>query len=385
MRIVRCDVASVAAPFPQPLRFSEVPMTTNAAVVVHLEEADGAIGFGYAPTFSFGTAAVRSLIADDFASCLLDAELQTAPDAVVAMSDAAAIVGRVAGTARFAMGALEMAMLDIEAQLAGLPLHRLWGNATTSSRAYASGGWRHLDREQLVAFVIGAIDQGFEAVKLQVGLSPEEDAARLEAVRDAAGSQIGLMLDANQQIPREAIERWLDALAPFDPIWLEEPVAAEDHRLLGRVKRIAPFAIASGESETEKQLLCELLDRRVLDVIQPDAYRVGLTAMREVCDAAGRRGITSAPHMAHEVSAHVLSGRGDGGWLEYFDWFNDWWDEPVVPVGGRVMPNARAGHGLRLKEGWLDAHLSASLVTVSSSSGEHRRRDGLHHATMRGA
>ena len=55
MRIVRCDVASVAAPFPQPLRFSEAAMTTNTAVVVHLEEADGAIGFGYAPTFNFGS------------------------------------------------------------------------------------------------------------------------------------------------------------------------------------------------------------------------------------------------------------------------------------------------------------------------------------------
>lgn len=339
-------------------------MMTNTAVVVHLEEAGGAIGFGYAPTFNFGTAALRSLVADDFAPWLIDLELRTAQDAVATMRAAASIAGRLAGTARLAMGILEMALLDLEAQLAGLPLHGLWGNATTSSRAYLSGGWRHLDRQQLVAFVVGAIDQGFEAVKLQVGLSPDEDAARLEAVRDAVGPQIGLMLDANQQISPDEVERWLDALAPFDPVWLEEPVAAEDHELLGRIKGFAPFAIASGESETEKQLLCELLDRLVLDVIQPDAYRVGLSALREVCDTAGLRGITTAPHMAHEVSAHVLSGQNDGGWLEYFDWFNDWWEEPVLPVGGMVTPLARPGHGLKLKEGWLDAHLSANVVTT---------------------
>lgn len=362
-------------------------MDTNTAVVVHLEEADGAIGFGYAPTFNFGTAALGSFVAEDFAPSLLNVELQTTQEALAAMRAVAAVAGRLSGTARLAIGVLEMALLDLEAKLAGLPLYGLWGESATSIRTYASGGWRHLDREQLVAFVIGAIDQGFDTVKLQVGLSPDEDTARLRAIREAVGPAVGIMLDANQQLPPAEAERWIDVLAPFDPVWLEEPVAAEDHGLLFRLKGSAPFAIASGESETEEQLLGELLERLALDVIQPDAYRVGLTALREVCTRARLQGVVAAPHMAHEVSAHVLSGQSGEGWLEYFDWFNAWWEEPVVPVGGRVTPPSLPGHGLMLKRGWLDEYLCASPVTVSGSTGDGRVRTGggLHHEYARGA
>ena len=387
MRIVRCEVAAIAAPFPRPLRFAKAPMATNTAVIVHLEEADGAIGFGYAPTFNFGTAALTSFIAEDFAPALLDVELTKTQEALAAMRAVAAIGGRLSGTARLAIGVLEMALLDVEAKLAGLPLYGFWRQPASSIRTYASGGWRHLDREQLVAFVVDALDQGFDTVKLQVGLSPDEDAARLRAVRDAVGSDVGIMLDANQQLPPAEAERWINDLAPFDPVWLEEPVAAEDHGLLLRLKSSASFAIASGESETEEQLLGELLDRLALDVIQPDAYRVGLTALREICARARLQGVVAAPHMAHEVSAHVLSGRGDEGWLEYFDWFNDWWEEPVVPVDGRITPTSTPGHGLKLKRRWLDEYLCATPVTVSGSTRDGRVRTGerLHPEYTRGA
>jgi L-alanine-DL-glutamate epimerase-like enolase superfamily enzyme len=356
MRIVRCDAAAVEALFPQPLHFAPEPMTTNTAVVVHLEEAGGATGFGYAPTFHFGTAALRSHVADDFAPVLLGAELHSTPAAVAAMKAVAAIAGRLAGTARVAIGILEMALLDLEAQLAGTPLHRLWGQSCTQIRAYASGGWRHFDVDQLVLFAKQAADRGFDAVKLQVGLSPVEDAVRLREVREAVGPDVQMMLDANQLLPPGAVGQWIETLAPFDPVWLEEPVAAEDHALLARLKDEAPFPIAAGESETESQLLASLVRCRALDVIQPDAYRVGLNAARQVCDDALREGITPAPHMAHEVSAHLLSGVTRDGWLEYFDWFDDWWEEPVVPDGGWVTPPARPGHGLKLRNGWLESH-----------------------------
>jgi L-alanine-DL-glutamate epimerase-like enolase superfamily enzyme len=89
-------------------------------------------------------------------------------------------------------------------------------------------------------------------------------------------------------------------------------------------------------------------------VIQPDIHRVGLSAARAIRDEAVGKAIVS-PHMAHEVSSHLLSGMPGGGWLEYFDWFEDWWETPVVPSSGRVTPPSSPGHGLRLRAGWLEA------------------------------
>jgi L-talarate/galactarate dehydratase len=356
VQIISTYAAGVAAAFPTPLRFRERAMTTNTAVIAQLEEAGGAVGFGYVPTFGFGTEAVRRHVVDDFAPLIHLTELRAASDAIAIMTDAASIAGRPAGSARQAMAVLEMALLDIEGQLAGRPLHQLWGQATDSVRAYASGGWRHLPLDELIRFARRAVDEGFDAVKVQVGLSPREDAARVRAIRDAIGPDPDLMLDANQRIPPDHATAWTAALAPFDPAWLEEPVPAQNHDRLATLRRTSAVPIAAGESETEQSELEDLLARRAIDVIQPDVHRIGLEAARAVRSRAAAAKATVSPHMAHELSAHVLSGVSGDGWLEYFDWFEDWWELPIVPRSGRITPPPVPGHGLRLRPGWLDAH-----------------------------
>ncbi len=140
MRIVQADVAAVAAPYPRPLFPAPDPLVTNTAVVVHLHERDGCVGFGYAPTFGFGTQAVRSFIADDLVPRLCGVDYETSADAVAALVAGAALAGRLAGAARLAISMVETALLDIEGKLAGRPLHQLWGRAAAPTPAYASGG-----------------------------------------------------------------------------------------------------------------------------------------------------------------------------------------------------------------------------------------------------
>jgi L-alanine-DL-glutamate epimerase-like enolase superfamily enzyme len=356
MRIVRAAVAAVAAEFPRPLRFRERPMTVNTAVVALLEEAGGAVGLGYAPTFDFGTAALRTHVADDFVPRLVGAEMSGAADGASDLLRDAWIAGRPAGLTRQAVALLEMALYDLEGKLAGLPLHRLWGQATRPVRAYASGGWRHLPIAELAALARTWVDQGFEAVKIQVGLSPAEDAQRLAAVREAVGLDVEVMVDANQRIPVDAAIEWSAALAPYRPAWLEEPIPADSHDELAALRESTSIPIAAGESETELSELQDLLKRDAVDVIQPDLHRAGLTACRTIGAEAEAAGTTLAPHIAHEVSAHLLSGAHDAGWLEYFDWFEDWWETPVVPDRGRVTPAITPGHGLQLRPGWLETH-----------------------------
>ena len=356
MRIVSSHVASVAARFPKPLRFSTEPMITNTAVVVHLTEADGLVGFGYAPTFGFSTEALRSLIADDFAPRILATEVGDIDETISRLIGVATISGRVAGCARQALAILEMALLDIEAQLAGVPLHQLWGQPTDSVQAYASGGWRFLELAELIQFVSESVDRGFGAVKVQVGLSPAEDAGRLRAVRDAIGPDVSLMLDANQRIPSDSALDWVTALVPFRPLWLEEPLPADDHLGLAQLRRSSNLSLAAGESETEPSELLDLIAQQAVDVVQPDVFRVGLTATRSLRERANESAVVVAPHMGHEVSAQIMSGTRADGWLEYFDWFEDWWETPATPVSGRIAVSSVPGHGVRLRPGWLEAH-----------------------------
>jgi L-alanine-DL-glutamate epimerase-like enolase superfamily enzyme len=356
VRIVGCRVAAVAAPFPSPLRFSEAPLTTNTAVIALLEEAGGTVGFGYAPTFGFGTSALRALVADDLGPRLTALEMSGAVDALSDLGRDAWIAGRPAGLLPGAIAILEMALLDLEAKLADQPLYELWNQANEPVRAYASGGWRHLPLGELIDLVRGWRDSGFEAVKIQVGLGFDEDVRRLEAVRDAVGPDVAVMVDANQRLAVETAAARAEALRPFNPAWLEEPIRADLHPELASLRGSSSVAIAAGESETELGELRDLIRLDAVDVIQPDVHRVGLTGTRTIRDEAIECGLTVAPHLAHEVSAHVMSGFASSGWLEYFDWFEDWWDSPVVHRDGRVAPAARAGHGLQLRTGWLEAH-----------------------------
>jgi L-alanine-DL-glutamate epimerase-like enolase superfamily enzyme len=360
VRIVRASVAAVAAPFPRPLFPGPEPLVTNTAVVAHLYERDGCVGFGYAPTFGFGTQAVRSFLADDLVPHLCGVDHETSASAVAALAARAAIAGRLAGAARVAISLVETALLDIEGKLAGRALHQLWGCAAAPTPAYASGGWRYLTLGGLVEFARSAVERGFGAVKIQIGLSPREDAQRLFAVRDAVGPDVAVMADANERIPPAAAEEWLDALDGLAPAWIEEPTPAGDHALLRSLRRRAARPIAAGEGETELGELMDLVTSRAVDVIQPDVYRVGFRALRAVGDAAAPAGLVFAPHMAHELSAHVTavspSSSSSPVWLEYFDWFEDWWDEPVLPVRGLISPPDRPGHGLALRPGWLAAH-----------------------------
>jgi len=355
MRIRRAIVDAVAAEFPRPLQFGPQAMTQNTAVVVQVEEAGGAVGFGYAPTFGFGTGALRALVAEDLAPRLAGIDVDVIGGLLI-MADAASIAGRPAGLARQAAAMLEMALWDLESQLAGVPLCTYWGQSSEPVRSYASGGWRYLPIDELATRTRSWAASGFEAVKVQVGLSPVEDATRVRSVRDSVGPEVAIMLDANNRIPVSAAADWVRALVPYSPEWLEEPFPAEDHAALGDLRTGTSIPIAAGESETEPAGLEDLLDRSAVDVIQPDAFRVGLAAARAVRDRANRNAISVAPHMAHEISAHLLAGVANHGWLEYFDWFEDWWVGPIHPVGGRITPSTVPGHGLRLRPGWLESH-----------------------------
>ncbi len=357
MRILNAHVAVVAAPYPKPLRPIPEPIATATAVVVHLEEYSGCVGLGYVPTFGFGTKAVRSLVVDDLVPRLRDVEWEASADAVRALVASAALAGRIAGATKLAISTLECALLDIEAQLAGVALHQLWGEPSAPTPCYASGGWRYLPLPQLVDWARNAVDRGFRAVKLQIGLSPDKDAERVRAVRELVGWGIAVMLDANERIPGGLAVEWLRALEPFEPTWIEEPTPCADHRALVKLRRVVSHPIAAGENETELIELDDLLRIGAVDVIQPDAYRVGLSALHMLRPLAAEAGVGFAPHMAHELSVHATTGSSAiGTWLEYFDWFEDWWDEPVMPLHGELHPPSRAGHGLTLRRGWLAAH-----------------------------
>ncbi|MGH2828971.1 MAG: mandelate racemase/muconate lactonizing enzyme family protein, partial [Actinomycetota bacterium] len=229
---------------------------------------------------------------------------------------------------------IETALYDLAAKAAGLPLYRYLGGARDRVPAYASFGELR-DPRRRAADAVAALERGFTAVKLRPRHPTlAEDVAQVRAVREAVGDRFAIAADANQgwrvdvfdpTSPRWTFKRALAtarAYEEFDVAWLEEPLDQFDFEGYRRLRDQTTTPIAGGELCGDVWALREHIERRSLDIVQPDAmFSGGITGALEIATMARNFGIGFAPHtwsngLGLAGNLHVLAAT-HGAWLEY--------------------------------------------------------------------
>jgi D-arabinonate dehydratase len=195
------------------------------------------------------------------------------------------------------------------------------------------------------------IDKGFDAIKMQTGhmYDHDTDVANVAAMRDALGDAVAIMVDVNMGwTADEAIEvgRRLD---DYNIHWLEEPVVAEDFAGYFRIADALKTRVVGGESHFTHHDLAPFFDNPKIPILQPDMMRGGLTQLRRIATLAHARGIRIAPHLFHELMVQVMAAIPNPDVLEYVDFLDDVWVDPVLPEGKMLRPPNRPGHGLAFK------------------------------------
>ena len=233
-----------------------------------------------------------------------------------------------------------------------------------------SVGWMGYDEELTRTLCEKAMAEGWTAVKMKVGRTPEEDARRAELIRSVIGSDIRLMMDANQvwDVP-EAIER-TRALARFDPYWMEEPTSPDEilgHAAIARA--IAPIRVATGEHAHSRVMFKQLMQAGAIGVAQLDACRLaGVNEAVAVLLLADKFGIPVCPHAGGvglcEYVQHLsafdyiaVSGSLDGRMTEYADHLHEHFLDPARTVNGRYVMPARPGYSAQMHEESIADHL----------------------------
>jgi len=257
-----------------------------------------------------------------------------------------------AGMTRFALAAIDIALWDILAKHAGVPLYRLLGGSRDRIAAYGSGINMHLDGEPLLDQMRGFLARGYRAVKMKVGRDdPEEDVQRVASVRRVIGPSVRLMLDANQKwTAAEAIRR-VTLLRPFDPFWLEEPLLADDRAGHVHVRQATGVPIAVGETLYTRYEFADYMRAGAVDVVQADIPRVGgFTEWMKIARLAESFNLPVAPHFMMELSVHALCAVPNGLILEDLQGGSltdlGLLAEPIRVENGEMVPPARPGHGI---------------------------------------
>jgi L-rhamnonate dehydratase len=192
------------------------------------------------------------------------------------------------GYAAHAVAALDVALWDLKGKALGQPVWRLLGGARRRVPVYATFGFGFFDREQLAAAAKLWIAQGFRRLKMTVGMEAlrnrdqrstmdaiREDAARIRAVREAAGPDIELFIDANCSLDYYHASKLCDMIAPYDISFFEEPLTQNDALQMAELRRRTGMALACGQNEGLMFRFRDLLINQAIDYAQPNVVITG--------------------------------------------------------------------------------------------------------------
>jgi len=216
-------------------------------------------------------------------------------------------IGR-AGATTMAQAATDIALWDIKAKAAGLPLWQLLGGARQSDISIYNthAGWLNYSIDQLTDEASKLIDAGYTALKMKVGLADSrEDRRRVEAVRKAIGDGVLLMVDANQKWDLMQACHAAQLLEDLDLSWLEEPLHPDDIRSHRVLSESTSIPIALGEHVYTTHAFRDYIENHAVALIQVDVCRIGgVTPWLEVAAMANAFNIRVCPHAGDLMQVH---------------------------------------------------------------------------------
>jgi D-galactarolactone cycloisomerase len=298
-------------------------MRDRPALFVRVEDADGQTGWGEVwCNFPSMGAEHRTRLINEMLAPMLDGRAVTHPSDLFehlgAATSVLALQSGEPGPFAQAIAGVDVALWDLFARRAKLPLWRMLGGTSPRMRVYASG----INPTGSVEQAEAAMKRGHRAFKLKIGFGADKDRSNLRDLRKLVGDGF-LAVDVNQGWSIEQALQLAPALEQFNPVWLEEPLRADRPWSEWRsLQKRLTIPLAGGENIAGHANFATALSEGVLTVIQPDVAKWGGVTG---CLAVARDALASKRHYCPHflgggigllASAHLLAGSGGGGLLE---------------------------------------------------------------------
>ena len=312
MNITRIESFVVEEPLKTPFYFSQFGFDKRQNCLVKVTAADGTCGWGE----GYGPATVIQA-GVDFLSPLVIGEDPLRVEVIWQKMHLRSLDYARRGVLVAAISAIDIAIWDLRGKLLGQPVSTLLGGARRDRvKVYATGMY-FTETDDLVGKLVDEarsyVDQGFQALKMKVGLGVETDLRHVRAVRHAIGTETQLMVDANHAYSRSEAFAFARQIEELDISFFEEPVSPEDYAGYRELRGRTSIPIAGGECEYLLAGFRHLLSNQCVDIAQPDICGVGgLTEAKRIAALAAAYQTNILPHswgtgIAFAAGLHFVS------------------------------------------------------------------------------
>lgn len=313
MKITDIRIARISVPLRVPFKTALRTVNSVEDIIVEVHTDTGHVGYGEAPPTGAITGdtagAIIGALRDHIIPRLIGQEVD-AFEPLMKQLDASVVHNT------SAKAAMDIALYDLYGQLLGAPVYRLLGASrkqiTTDITISVN------DPEEMARDTLTAIRRGYDTLKIKVGVDPALDVARLTAVRQAAGADIRLRIDANQAwSPKQAV-RLLNQMQErgLDIELVEQPVKGSDFEGLRYVTRHADVPVMADESVFSDADAMTIMQMGAADLINIKLMKCGglhnalkIASAAEVCGVECMIGCMLEAKVSVNAAVHLACAK----------------------------------------------------------------------------
>ena len=347
LRVVQPAAGRIPLSGPKPVAADAIDL-----ILVHIETDAGLAGLGFTYLQGPGADAVRGLI-DNELSLLLTGEDAHDVERLFTRADSRFRPVGFGGFAARAYAAIDIALWDIKAKAAGVPLFKLLGNAKPAAPFFVSDiATLGRTAAEVVKLAKPFVKQGSMGVRVEVGSGDvRADADRVREISDGLGEDASVSVAAEGRFDLGTAEALTHFFEDIGIDWFEDPIPTADEIGYTKLANLAEIPLAIGSTFDSRERFFRVIRSGVVRTVRPDVCRLGgITPYLKIAAVAEAFQVAVSPVRLPEVGVHLACGLATVPHVDSVSWFTELFTGGPSIENGKLVPGTAPGLGLMLNE-----------------------------------
>jgi L-alanine-DL-glutamate epimerase-like enolase superfamily enzyme len=357
LKITSVEIYKADIPFHEPFKIAIMEIPCAQSVFVKVYASNGIYGMGEANPYWGITGETQSInlaASVDLAKLILGKDPLDIEERNKEMNKYLAFNSTI-------RSAFDMALYDIAAKTAGLPLYSFLGGG---KRIFWTDNTIGLGEPDKVAKkAVEYKNMGFQAIKVKLGTTKDLDVERIKSIRAVIGNDLPIRVDANQGWDYHTAINTLKELEQYGIEYCEQPIAHWDYENLKRVRQSTSIAIMADESLFDHHDAFKLAVGGCCDYFNIKLAKSGgiLNALKinSVAESAGIKcmlGCMTETRLGLSAAAHVVSAKSNIPYAD-LDGYLFMKEDPIIGGAqytvGEIAVSDEPGHGADMDPAFL--------------------------------